>query len=1295
MNTSFDNAVNITARLRGSFAAVGSQTWFAEDLSKCLHPKLHDYNDAIAYAKRTGEKVFGVYSRYEMKQKRRKKFGKGVVYTINGRTILTRSHDSATEQPLNTDVFIPCISEEAALALEAGVHRYFGKIEGVLNAVKSRIDITDSRWLSPGINDEGQEGGTENFNFEDCWDESVDKFVKSIKVLTSKTSVNKTSFPSRYYQGDKDQAADLIAHWLLMGGDMRDFFLLMKPRSGKNSTMLLGLSRYIKVLIESKIEEKVVVDFLSLWPSAFQGCINDIKKYLFVVNVNIEYINTQEEEWQTRFKNLYNDPSVQCIIRFTSMQSIDLQSANDYNNDEDLEGSELNFDQNKVEFFTSFPASIAIIDESDHGMRTTRSTKALERFNYKKCLWMSGTDLYAIKHLAKHGNHYLYDLFQEIQDVLDCKIERRPLMRKYSIKASELPFEDMDSLAMDQLEVSRRIAVLLKTNVISVTKGRNWSYNKVKDRFVNVNGDILEFQSLAEVQRLWEMLWFDWEQAGAKSPESHRNVFLCMPSVASCLALYNHIRMNDIDCKHEPLVANMFNDITNIERDVTDQMNNYKKTIFITVGKMLRGAKAPWSAVVRLDDYSDFKVGMQLELRAQNTDEEYFDVYDSNPFRASSMKYEMVRSRTNGKKVDSEGRKLHNLIPMFRKGKFEIESVTWEDIVADYQSGSIREGYKRMGLLNEEGVQNAESLLTGVPESEQSKKSKKDERSGKLGKAPDKDTNNKTTEKSEVDPLLELKKRALTIATMLPELVILTSANHSEIDDLVNFVSDDLFIDWLNHCGVKLNNISITEKRGLIINLFSAEDINHQLSITCRKFKETGFNSFDWSSFNREKEGDVSTPATAVEKLLSHFDTSFWSKGPYCFDPSCGTGEWLVYIANKLHEHGHDPAKYIYYADSSPINIRIASLRLGIDNGFCYTMNDKIEEQIMNNIDPFIKFDLFATNPPFQKADKNGRDDDNLWPSFLKLSDRLTTPDGYKVFITPGSWASLGTNSDKPGSSIRKKHFDTNQVEVVDFTIGDHFDVGSTFTGYVIKNSKSDSNLNTELIFKDKVINGKFSDYPCFPLNYSNSEFIEIIKQFRLANHYDMIQDDPYHTPRGSMPNKIKEGAYSTVQSVNHPFRAYHTNAQDKLYTNYRNTFHSQWKAVFSYSGSWKVDVTDECSLTDASMCVLTSSKEEAESVQSVLQSTPIKFLIDKVFRWGGYYNALFIKWIPALPTNKIYSDDDVYKLLFTEAQANLIKNILQEDLKAKENKAAKKLAEKKSTKTKVISKKSKKVASK
>jgi hypothetical protein len=1265
-DTSFDLAVKSTARLRNSFAKLSSRTWYAEDISRCLHNKLHSYDDAKSYAEKTSEKIFGVYLRHEGDQKRRVKIGKGVVYTRNGKTNLTRSHESASEQPLNNDVFIPCKDEMASLALEAAIHYYFGKLEGVHRAAKSNGKIVEYRWLKPAINNEGQEGGTELFDFEDCWDKRAEKFVQVIQELTSTKTINKSLFNPKIPQ---ITGSDLIVEWLLRGGEMQDFFLLKKPRSGKNATMLLGLAKFIKVLKDRNIfDKKIIVDFLSLWPSAFSGCIKDIKKFLFVEGVNIEFVNTDSEEWQTIFERLLDDPEVDCIVRFASMQSLNNKIADEYNNDEDLEGIEINFDETKYQTFLKYPADIAVFDESDHGMRTSRSNLISNSFNYKKCLWMSGTDLYAIKHLIRHGNHFLYDVFDEIQDVKSGRIPRMPMMRKGRLSVDQLPFA-LDPAEMDIKGLSRRIVVLFKTNISQV---KGWCYDKVNDRIVNTLCDNREykFDNLGEAQRLWEKIWFDWEQAGMRSPESHSHIFTSMPSVASCFAMYNHIRNGDIECKHEPIIANLFKNASTIEQDINDFMGFAKRTAFFTVGKMLRGAKAPWSCVVRFDDYSDFKIGLQLELRGQNTEEDYFDVYDANFYRAASMKYEMVRSRTNGKKVDTAGRELNNLIPMMRKGEFTVDIDSWEDVIEGYQSCFITEGYKRFNLIDERSLKQVQELLTGVAEVDDNNSNQpRDPNAGKVSK-PDPKNKPKLKQSGIVDPLIELKKKALTISSMLPILIVLSNGNYTEIDDLINYTDDKLFVDWLDHCGIDATD-DLIEVRNQIVSIFNAEEINHQINFTSRKIKTQGIDSIDWSEFNRKKYGDVNTPKSAVESLLDSLDESFWASGPTVLDPSCGTGEWLVYISNKLKEHGFDPNTLIEFADSSEINLRITALRLGFNNGFCYNVTNKGKDLVDTFMKKYSKeFDLYTTNPPFQKAEKTGRDNDNLWPKFLELGHRLTKKDGYQVMVTPGSWASLGANEQSPGSSDRKKYFDTKQVDVVDFTIGEHFDVGSTFTGYVIKQTVASINHTTKLVFKDNTINSKFGDYPCFSLWYSNSEFIDILKKFRTSKHYDIIAKDPYPVARGSMPKKIEDGAYSKDQSANNPHRAYHTNAQTHLYTKHINSFHNQWKAVFSYSGSWKVEVTNDCSLTDASMCVLCDNEQEARSVQSVLQSEPIKFLIDKVFRWGGYYNALFIKWIPSLPKNKIYTVDEVYNLLFTIEQTELIKNYISLDSKKKAKKS-------------------------
>jgi hypothetical protein len=63
-------------------------------------------------------------------------------------------------------------------------------------------------------------------------------------------------------------------------------------------------------------------------------------------------------------------------------------------------------------------------------------------------------------------------------------------------------------------------------------------------------------------------------------------------------------------------------------------------------------------------------------------------------------------------------------------------------------------------------------------------------------------------------------------------------------------------------------------------------------------------------------------------------------------------------------------------------------------------------------------------------------------------------------------------------------------------------------------------------------------------------------------------------------------------------------------------------------------------------LCILAENMQTAQSIRSVLLSKPIEKLIDKVCRWSGYYSAAIMYNIPALPTDRIYSDADVLDAL-------------------------------------------------
>ena len=132
-------------------------------------------------------------------------------------------------------------------------------------------------------------------------------------------------------------------------------------------------------------------------------------------------------------------------------------------------------------------------------------------------------------------------------------------------------------------------------------------------------------------------------------------------------------------------------------------------------------------------------------------------------FRSSVMQYDLIRSRTNGGKIDSMGRNLHSLIPMFRKGEFDTEETSWDDIQEDYFAGNVVEGMKRRNLLDRSGLVNAQGLLESVTSTNTSSKSKKDDREGKIGSSARPNGLNK----GEKDPMEELIKKGIEFFNIL------------------------------------------------------------------------------------------------------------------------------------------------------------------------------------------------------------------------------------------------------------------------------------------------------------------------------------------------------------------------------------------------------------------------------------------------------------------------------------------------------------------------------------------------
>jgi hypothetical protein len=92
-------------------------------------------------------------------------------------------------------------------------------------------------------------------------------------------------------------------------------------------------------------------------------------------------------------------------------------------------------------------------------------------------------------------------------------------------------------------------------------------------------------------------------------------------------------------------------------------------------------------------------------------------------------------------------------------------------------------------------------MLGAVAKSNNTTKSGKDDREGKSG------SSKKSAKRGqgEKDPLEELIKKGMTISSMLPILMELTNHQYTDIDELIDNISEEVFESWLtDKCGVAL-----------------------------------------------------------------------------------------------------------------------------------------------------------------------------------------------------------------------------------------------------------------------------------------------------------------------------------------------------------------------------------------------------------------------------------------------------------------------------------------------------------
>ena len=258
------------------------------------------------------------------------------------------------------------------------------------------------------------------------------------------------------------------------------------------------------------------------------------------------------------------------------------------------------------------------------------------------------------------------------------------------------------------------------------------------------------------------------------------------------------------------------------------------------------------------------------------------------------------------------------------------------------------------------------------------------------------------------------------------------------------------------------------------------------------------------TEIQKKKNAEITTPFNLAREMIDKIDEEFWKSPKKVFEPCCGKGIFCLLIYNKfwtglkdLYPDEHERRKVIlneciYFADIDALNIFIVEGILSNKGEF------KINYHHGNTLELDIKatwgidgFDLYVCNPPYEdnSAEKRKALNHNLWSEFLNWSYDRLNDNGKLLYITPTSWMSP--------TSKNKDIFYKNHIIYLNVNeCKKHFNVGSTFSYYIIKKTKviGDTEVVCEYnkkIYKS-VCNLKGMEY--LP-NFTTNKTISIIKK--------------------------------------------------------------------------------------------------------------------------------------------------------------------------------------------------------
>jgi len=299
-----------------------------------------------------------------------------------------------------------------------------------------------------------------------------------------------------------------------------------------------------------------------------------------------------------------------------------------------------------------------------------------------------------------------------------------------------------------------------------------------------------------------------------------------------------------------------------------------------------------------------------------------------------------------------------------------------------------------------------------------------------------------------------------------------------------------------------------------------------------------------------------------------------------------------------------------------------------------------------------MKFDLIATNPPFQDTVRRGKTPHKLWVEFTEkaLTDWLE-PNGFLAQVSPSSFRS-------PNSPILDLMKD-RQTQFISFDTESYFpNVGSSFSHYVIRNAPRPHNYATSVVVGGQRFTRELHEGIIYLPNVLEAVDFGIHEKVMFRPHSRLDVRWDYVTCHNI---RIHDSdSLSRERSRKHKFPVLHTNKQT-WWSSVQQEFATKKKVMWSRSGYTK-PFLDRGQLggTDMAYYVLVSSVKAGIRLEKILNLSLFRYIFTTA-KWSGFGNERVFRLLPCVPKDIEPTDSAMFEYFeLTEEEVSRVREIVE-----------------------------------